>query len=190
MSYFVDYFEESARVISHCSQLAQICEEVSEALWNSLKLGGTIYWFGNGGSASDAEHLAAELAGKFKVNRRPVASISLTTNTSLITAIGNDFGFSSIFERQIEALVSKNDAAIGITTSGRSENVLKALQMANLKGALTVAFSGARGIEYPDTDYLIQVPSDTTSHVQEAHIMLGQAICGFLEAKIVDAERI
>jgi len=188
MTYFASYIAESSNTISKCSTLVQVCEQVSQVIWESLQSGATIYWFGNGGSASDAEHLAAELAGKFKLNRKPVASLAMTTNTSLITAIGNDFGFNEIFARQVEALVSENDVVIGITTSGRSQNVLKALELAKNKKAKTIAFCGINGIEFPDTDFTIVVPSNETSHIQEAHIMLGQAICGFIEEKIIDAE--
>ena len=154
-------------------------------MWDTLKQGGSIYWLGNGGSASDAEHLAAELAGRFKDDRRPLSSYTLTSNSSLITAIANDYGYEQVFSRQVNAYLSSNDLIIGITTSGRSINVINALNAAMEIGATTCIMTGKKNDFEKKYDFVINVDSTKTCHIQEAHIAIGQALCGFIEEKVL-----
>ena len=151
----------------------------------SIKGGGKILFFGNGGSAADAQHLATELTVRYKKDRAPIAAIALTTDSSALTAIGNDFGFERLFERQIEALARAGDVAIGITTSGKSENVIRALRAARKMGVVAAALSGGDGGRLPGlADPLLIVPSKTTARIQEMHITLGQMLCGALEIEL------
>ena len=151
----------------------------------SIAGGGKILFFGNGGSASDAQHLATELTVRYKSDRAAIAAIALTTDTSALTAIGNDFGFDRLFARQIEALGRPGDVAIGISTSGRSPNVLAALKQARQSGLVAAAFGGGDGGDLPGlADPLILVPSKTTARIQEMHIAVGQMLCGALEIEL------
>jgi D-sedoheptulose 7-phosphate isomerase len=151
----------------------------------SVRGGGKILFFGNGGSAADAQHLAAELAVRYKKDRKPIAAIALTTDSSVLTAAGNDLGFEQIFARQIEALGRPGDVAIGISTSGTSPNVLAGLKQAKATGLVTAGFGGKQGGELGKyTDHLLVVPSDTTARIQEMHILLGQMLCGALEIEL------
>lgn len=144
-----------------------------------------ILFFGNGGSAADAQHLATELTIRYKHNRPAIAALALTTDTSALTACGNDFGFDDIFSRQIEAIGQAGDLAIGISTSGQSPNVIKALQTARDMGIKTSGLSGKDGGKMPDLcDVLLIVPSETTARIQEMHITLGQMLCGALEHRL------
>lgn len=148
---------------------------------------GKILFFGNGGSAADAQHLATELAVRYIKDRDAIPSMALTTDTSALTAIGNDMGFDHLFSRQIEAIGKNGDVAIGITTSGNSANVIKALQKANQLGLKTVALTGRDGGKLNDLKYLnckIVIPSNTTARIQEMHITLGQMLCGALEQRL------
>ncbi len=151
----------------------------------SLRAGGKILFFGNGGSAADAQHLATELTVRYKKDRAAIPAIALTTDTSALTAIGNDFGFERLFERQIEALARTGDVALGISTSGRSENVIRALSAAKKIGAVAAAMSGGDGGKLKDlADPLLIVPSKTTARIQEMHIALGQMLCGAIEIEL------
>jgi len=161
--------------------IAQIADEIVRA----YRRGNKVVWFGNGGSAADAQHLAAELVGKFYIKRKALASIALTTNTSLLTAVANDYDFSEIFARQVEGLVNQGDIVIGISTSGDSANVLRGMEQARQQGAVTVVFTGATGGKLKKSgDYLIAVPSKETPHIQEAHIMIGHIICYLVEKEL------
>ncbi|MBC8268674.1 MAG: D-sedoheptulose 7-phosphate isomerase [Rhodospirillaceae bacterium] len=147
--------------------------------------GGKIVFFGNGGSAADAQHLATELTVRYIKDRAPIPAISLATDTSSLTAIGNDFGFDDLFARQVEALVGKDDVVIAISTSGNSENVIRALNMAKNKGAVAAGFSGRdggrmTGLAAP----LITVPCAETARIQEMHILIGHMLCGALEKEL------
>ena len=156
-----------------------------EACTKCISNGGKIMFFGNGGSASDAQHLATELTVRFIKDRKPIPAIALTTDTSTLTAIGNDFGFDHLFSRQIEALGKKGDIAIGISTSGTSPNILGGLKMAHEKGLINVGFSGRDGGTMPNLcDICLIVPSHITSRIQEMHITLGHMLCGALEQKL------
>ena len=151
----------------------------------SLRAGGKLLFFGNGGSAADAQHLATELTVRYKKDRAPIAALALTTDTSALTAIGNDFGFDRLFARQIAALGRKGDVAIGISTSGASPNVLLGLKTAREAGLVAAGLSGRDGGAMKGlADPLLIVPSDTTARIQEMHILLGQMLCGALEIEL------
>lgn len=155
--------------------------EVSEAAINA---GNKLVFFGNGGSAGDAQHLATELVCRYKVNRRALPAIAFTTDTSLLTAAANDFGYDTVFSRQVEALCRPGDVAIGITTSGQSPNVTAALEAARDMGVVPAALTGKDGGKLVGlADPLLIVPSDTTARIQEMHITLGQMLCDVLEQK-------
>jgi D-sedoheptulose 7-phosphate isomerase len=157
---------------------ARLCDVAITA----LKGGNKLVLFGNGGSAADAQHIAAELVVRYKTNRAPLAAIALTTDSSVLTAGGNDFGYDTIFDRQLAALCKPGDVAIGITTSGNSENVVSALQTAHDMGVIPAALSGRGGGRLVGlADPLLIVPSETIARVQEMHIMLGHMLCDVLE---------
>ncbi len=181
-----------AEMLLHEQALQKTNEEMQEAFsrvldacTNAIKSGNKIMLFGNGGSASDAQHLATELTVRFIENRKPIAAIALTTDTSTLTAAGNDFGFEYIFSRQIEALGQAGDVAIAISTSGKSPNIIKALEMARSKDIVTIGMSGRDGGLMPALcDEMLIVPSDITARIQEMHILLGHMLCGGLERKL------
>ncbi len=151
----------------------------------SIRAGGKILLFGNGGSAADAQHLATELTVRYKKSRAPIAALALTTDTSVLTAAGNDLGFERIFARQIEALGKAGDVAIAISTSGKSPNVIAALRQAKAMRLITAALGSKGGGDMAGlADHLLVVPSDTTARIQEMHITLGQMLCGALEIEL------
>jgi D-sedoheptulose 7-phosphate isomerase len=156
----------------------------------SLRGGGKLMFFGNGGSAADAQHLATELTVRYKQNRAAIAALALTTDTSALTAAGNDLGFEHIFARQIEALGKPGDLVIAISTSGNSPNILAALQQAREMQLVTAAFGGRGGGAMAGlADHLLVVPSDTTARIQEMHITLGQMLCGAIELELGPAAK-
>lgn len=156
--------------------------EISQIIIEALKKGGKLIIFGNGGSASDAQHIAAELVGRFKKDRPALAAIALTTNTSIITALANDFGYDVIFSRQIEALADKRDVVFGISTSGKAKNVIIAIKQAKKMGLKTIALTGCDGGELAKiADISLIVPSSVTARIQEAHIVIGHIICELIE---------
>jgi D-sedoheptulose 7-phosphate isomerase len=151
----------------------------------SLKAGHKILFFGNGGSAADAQHLATELTVRYKQDRAPMAALALTTDTSTLTAAANDFGFQDLFARQVHALGRPGDVAIGISTSGRSENVNRALNTARNLGLTAAALGGRDGGPMRDiADPILIVPSDDTARIQEMHILIGHMLCGALEKEL------
>ena len=148
----------------------------------SLKKGNKILLFGNGGSAADAQHIAAELVGRYKTERKGLSAIALTTDTSAITAIANDYGYLHIFDRQVEALANKGDVLIGISTGGGSANVISALKLANNLGCKTIGLSGKGGDKFNSLcDVNILVPSEDTPRIQEMHIVIGHTICHLID---------
>ena len=170
-------------------KLAKECvgdiQAVANAIVAALRDGGKIVFFGNGGSAADAQHLAAEFVGRFSMDRPPLRAIALTTNTSVLTAVGNDFGFEDIFSRQVAAHVDTRDVVIGISTSGRSKNVIGGVQEAHKLGAKTVALTGSSGEELARRcDYRIKVPSSNTQRIQECHILIGHVLCALVEQSL------
>ena len=149
---------------------------------NRLQIGGKLLLMGNGGIAGDAQHIAAELVGRFKKERKAIPALALTVDTSSLTALGNDYGFETIFERQIEALANKNDAVIGISTSGNSENVVRAIKKANSIGAYTIGLLGNNGGRLKEIVNLpLVIPSKDTARIQEVHITIGHIICEIIE---------
>ena len=160
------------------------CEILHSAqqIKNRLEIGGKLLLMGNGGSAGDAQHIAAELVGRFKKERKAMPALALTVDTSSLTALGNDYGFETIFERQIEALANKNDAVVGISTSGNSENVVRAIKKANSIGAYTIGLLGNNGGRLKEIVNLpIVIPSKDTARIQEVHITIGHIICEIIE---------
>ncbi|MCX5696104.1 MAG: D-sedoheptulose 7-phosphate isomerase [Candidatus Omnitrophica bacterium] len=156
--------------------------KISAAIIESLRKGGKLIIFGNGGSASDAQHIAAELVGRFKKDRPALGAIALTANTSVITALANDFGYEVVFARQIEALAGKFDVALGISTSGRAKNVALGFKQAKKMGLKTIALTGGDGGEIVKlADISLIVPSSVTARIQEAHIVIGHIICELIE---------
>ena len=148
----------------------------------ALRTGGKVLFFGNGGSAADAQHLAAEFTGRYLKERKALPALALHANTSAVTAIGNDYGFDLVFARQMEALGKEGDVAVGISTSGNSRNVLRALEVAKSKSIYTVALTGASGGEMKDVaDCTIRIPSEETPRIQECHILAGHIICEIAE---------
>jgi D-sedoheptulose 7-phosphate isomerase len=176
------------------SQHHKILEETSNALQNdiesagelivsTLQAGNKILLFGNGGSAGDAQHIAAELTGRYKTERKGLAAIALTTDTSAITAIGNDYGYDRIFDRQVEAIGNEGDLLIGISTSGNSRNVLRALAYGKDNGMNTIGLSGKGGGDMrPLCDINLTIPSDDTARIQEMHILIGHILCGIVDS--------
>ncbi len=143
-----------------------------------LQADGKLLFMGNGGSASDSQHLAAEFVGRYEKERRPLAAIALTTDTSILTAVGNDYGFEKIFERQIEALGKKGDILFAISTSGNSKNVLQGVRKAKELGLYTIGFTGGMGGELKSlVDLALVIPSKKTSRIQESHILIGHILC-------------
>jgi D-sedoheptulose 7-phosphate isomerase len=162
---------------------------VGEILVKALRQGNKALFFGNGGSAADAQHIAAELVGRFAFDRPPLPALALSVNTSCVTAIGNDYGFDQVFSRQLEALARPGDVAIGISTSGNSANVLRAMSTARKIGLQTIALTGRTGGNLRDSaDYCICVPSDETPRIQECHILIGHIISELLEREIFHEE--
>ncbi|HEX2117083.1 MAG TPA: D-sedoheptulose 7-phosphate isomerase [Alphaproteobacteria bacterium] len=184
--FYATEFDEHAAVLRATREaLAAEFRKLVAAAVSSVKSGGKLLFFGNGGSASDAQHLATELTVRYVKNREPIPAIALTTDTSALTAIGNDLGFDRLFSRQVEALGRRGDLAIGITTSGNSPNVIEALKSAKRMGLTTAALTGCGGGAVKGlADPCLIVPSNTTARIQEMHIMLGQMLCGALEIEL------
>ena len=160
----------------------QIIAEAGAALMQVLREGKKVLFFGNGGSAADAQHLAAELTGRFQLERRALPGLALTVNAASMTAISNDYSFDHVYARQVESLGVKGDAAVGITTSGQSRNVLCALESARKQGLVTVVLTGRRGSLLKSlVDFCICIPSDETPRIQEAHILTGHILCEIIE---------
>lgn len=178
---------------AHATVLQQTVEECSPAIiqitvaiLRCLERGNKLMLCGNGGSAADAQHIAAEFINRFRFDRPPLPALALTTDPSVLTSIGNDLDFACIFSRQVEAVGRPGDILAGISTSGQSTNVLKALDVAQAKGILTVGFTGERGREImePKCDYFLSVPSSDTARIQESHEFVWHVICGIVEEKM------
>lgn len=166
-------------------ELLAALANTAEACVQALRRGNKILFAGNGGSAADAQHLAGELVSRFAYDRPGLAAFALTTDTSVLTAIGNDYGYERVFARQVEAVGAAGDVFVGISTSGRSPNVLSALDVARSKGIVTVGMTGRLGGQMPERcDFLLRVPSDVTPRIQEGHIAMGHAICQIIEAQM------
>lgn len=180
-----DILEAGIETKRHCieTNIDNIIKAV-EMMASCITSGNKVLIFGNGGSAADAQHLAAEFVNRFQIERPPLAAIALTTDTSILTSIGNDYHFDEIFSKQIQALGKKGDTAWGISTSGNSANVLKAVTVANKIGIATIGMTGRAGKLGDCADLVFSVESDTTARIQETHIMLGHIVCDLLERKL------
>jgi D-sedoheptulose 7-phosphate isomerase len=180
-----EFAEHDAVARATQTALASAFAGLLAACVKSVRGGGKLMFFGNGGSAADAQHLATELTVRYMKTRTAIAALALTTDTSALTAAGNDLGFEQVFARQIEALGRPGDVAIAISTSGRSPNILAGLRQAKAMGLTTVALGGrGGGAMGPLADHLLAVPSATTARIQEMHIALGQMLCGALEIEL------
>jgi D-sedoheptulose 7-phosphate isomerase len=183
-----DQLRETARnfdVMASDAELVDLIGRIAGACVVALGNGHKVLFAGNGGSAADAQHLAAELVSRYAYDRPGLPAFALTTDTSALTAIGNDYGYEHLFARQLEAVGTAGDVFFGISTSGRSPNVLKALHAARAKGLVTVGMTGrAGGQMLGRCDYLLRVPSDSTPRIQEGHIAIGHAICQIIEAQL------
>lgn len=185
-----DYIERSIRTKKELQKTrVEVIARIAEVIVDAYRQGKKVLWFGNGGSAADAQHLACELVSKFYLERKALASIAFTTNTSELTAIANDYDFNHIFARQVEALVNRGDIVIGISTSGKSQNVIEGIKKAKQLGAITIAFTGASGGKLKgNVDILLTVPSEVAPHIQESHIMIGHIICYLVEKELFGDE--
>ncbi|NVJ54202.1 MAG: D-sedoheptulose 7-phosphate isomerase [Campylobacteraceae bacterium] len=165
--------------------MAEPLEQASALIVETLKNGNKVLFFGNGGSAADAQHIAAELTGRYKTERRGLPGIALTTDTSALTAIGNDYGYDRVFDRQVEALALKGDLLFGISTSGNSKNVINAFKVGEKLGCKIVGMSGRDGGEMSKyCDVNLVVPSDDTPRIQEMHILFGHTICQIIDNEL------
>ena len=176
---------ETKQAIYENKRLMALIQEVAKVTTEAYKRGNKTLIAGNGGSAADAQHIAGEFVSKFYFDRPGLASMALTTDTSILTAIGNDYGYEKLFSRQVQANGTKGDVFIGISTSGNSENILKALEECKEKGIITVGFTGQSGGAMKELcDYCVCMPSNETPRVQESHILLGHIICAVVEEEI------
>jgi D-sedoheptulose 7-phosphate isomerase len=177
-----EHFASHRNVVERSAeQLQEQAEEVARVLVGALKEGHKVLAFGNGGSATQASHLVGELLGRFALTRQPFPAIALASDAGTVTCISNDFSYEVLFERQVQALAEAGDVAFGFTTSGRSENVKRGLAMARERGATTVAVTGADGLVGGTADYVLAVPSDSTAHIQEVHLMLLHVWCIYID---------
>ncbi|CAA7621843.1 D-sedoheptulose 7-phosphate isomerase [Magnetospirillum sp. UT-4] len=186
-----EQFDEHAATAARTRDaVAEPFARLVEACATALDGGGKVLFFGNGGSAADAQHLAAELVVRYRAERRALAAIALTTDTSILTACANDYSFDHVFARQIEALARPGDVAIGISTSGNSPNVLRALEAARALGCVAAGLSGRDGGAMVGLcDPLVVVPSPVTARIQEMHILIGHALCDLLEQRVASPIR-
>lgn len=177
-------FDEIANNFTKLKQKSSVVEQIAQLWIEALTNGNKVIFCGNGGSAADSQHLAAELMGRYKFDRAPMPAMSLTVDTSALTAIGNDYGYDKVFSRQLRGIGNKGDVLVGISTSGNSKNILDAFAVAKDKGIKTVAFTGEAGGEMlKSADICLNVPSSTTNNIQEMHIACGHLICGIVEAR-------
>jgi D-sedoheptulose 7-phosphate isomerase len=177
---------EHLRVIEALNEQLPLLERIAGKMGAAIAAGKKILWFGNGGSAADAQHLAAELVGRFLHERRALASVALTTDSSILTSVGNDYGFESIFSRQVEGICQAGDVVVGISTSGNSKNVCMALETARKLGAFTIAFTGQKGGQAAGiVEETLAIPSLETPRIQEAHILCGHMLCDLIERQVL-----
>ncbi len=185
-----DILEHSSQVLAKCSEkLPAQLAAAARIVTASLRCGGTIAFCGNGGSAAQAQHFAAELVGRFLLDRPAYRAIALTTDTSILTAVGNDYGFAEVFARQVEGLLKQNDVLVALSTSGNSENCLRAVARARQLKVKTIGLAGGDGGKLKDlTDHCITVPSYDTPQIQEAHLALGHALCQVVEQALMQGD--
>lgn len=171
--------EQVVRLIT--AELAAAGDAAGQAIVDALRAGRKVLVFGNGGSATQASHLVGELIGRYLRTRRPLPAVALSADGGVLTCLGNDFGFAAVFERQVEALAQRGDVAVGLTTSGKSENVIRGLAAAKRLGAVTIALTGAAGLIGGTADHVLVVPATSTAHIQEVHLMVLHAWCGAVD---------
>jgi D-sedoheptulose 7-phosphate isomerase len=187
---FAKAIAEHIKVVQAIHDDHAVLERIASKMSAAMLSGKKILWCGNGGSAADSQHMAAELVGRFLRERRGLPSIALTTNTSILTAIGNDYGYELVFRRQVEALCVSGDVVVGISTSGNSKNVCLALEKAREIGAYTVAFTGKNGGGLARiADETLQIPSTETPRIQEGHILCGHMLCDYIEQSLDQSDR-
>lgn len=178
--------DESVKDISECKKMVNEINQVKDIIITTLKNENKIILFGNGGSAADCQHMAAEFVGRFLIKRKSLPAISITTDTSILTAVGNDFGFDQIFSRQCESLVSKGDVIIAISTSGNSINVINGINTAKEKGAVIVSLTGSNGGKLDDiSDIILKMPTEHTPHIQECHRIIIHILCNLVEKELI-----
>ena len=178
-------FDDSIDVITKSKNLSEKLNQSVIKIISCLKNNGKVILFGNGGSAADAQHMAAELIGRFKIERESISAIALTTDTSVITSIGNDYDFNKIFSRQCESLVNENDVVIAISTSGNSDNVINGVLKAKEKGSFVIGLTGNSGGKLKSSaDILLDVPSDDTARIQEGHRVIIHSLCELIEKNL------
>jgi D-sedoheptulose 7-phosphate isomerase len=181
--------QEHLEVVRQVEAQQSVLVGIAVAMTAVLRSGGKILWCGNGGSAADSQHLAAELVGRFRRERRGFASIALTTDTSILTSVANDYGYEAVFSRQIEGIGNLGDLLVGISTSGNSHNVIAALEAARFQGLVTVGFTGEGGGKIAHiADHLLAIASCDTARIQEAHILAGHMLCDWIEIEFLHAE--
>ena len=182
------WIKESIRVKGEClKSQADVVEAAARAIIKSLRKGGKLILFGNGGSAADAQHIAGELVGRFRRERNPLPAIALSVNTSILTSIANDYGYEAVFKKQIEALGKPGDVAIGISTSGNAESVIEGIRSARKKQIKTIGLTGKDGGKLAKlADIAIVVPSEETAHIQEVHITIGHLLCELTEEALAN----
>jgi D-sedoheptulose 7-phosphate isomerase len=179
---FCRHLEGHLAAVEALRAQAEIVQKMADAWITALGTGHKILFFGNGGSAADAQHLAAELVVRYRVNRRALPSLALTTDTSILTAHSNDYGFESVFARQIEALAQPGDVVVGISTSGTSPNVIAGLKAARDRGCVTLSFTAQGGGLCAElADIAFRAPTEVTAHAQECHLMVGHVLCEAVE---------
>jgi D-sedoheptulose 7-phosphate isomerase len=185
----IKQIKDSILVKRHLQKDAKLIKAIAEQIVQAFQRGNKVLLFGNGGSAADAQHIAAELAGKFYLDREPLPALALTTNTSSLTAIANDYSYETVFARQVRGLVKEGDVVIGISTSGNSKNVILGIEEAKRCGAVTVAFTGQGGKFKSLVDYVLSIPSKDTPRIQEAHILAGHIVCYLVEEALFGESR-
>jgi D-sedoheptulose 7-phosphate isomerase len=189
----LEFFRRSRETLERATndhELLTATLAIADRIARALREGGKIMLAGNGGSAADAQHIAAELLGRFTIDRAPLAAVALTTDTSTLTAIGNDYSFDQIFERQLRGLGRRGDVFLGISTSGRSRNILAALKAARELGIVTVGFTGSKGTQMRALcDLTLIAPSDETALIQQIHITAAHAVCSLVERELYGAPR-
>ena len=189
-SVFCQAIDDHLKVIDSLRDQQSLLQGIAEEMTRAILAGKKILWCGNGGSAADSQHLAAELMGRFRQERCALPSIALTTDTAILTAVGNDYGYERVFQRQVEALCSRGDVLVGISTSGSSKNVCAALQTARQIGAFSVAFTGQRGGEIAAiADVALRIPSKDTARIQEGHMFCGHMLCDWVEQSVCQRQQ-
>ena len=185
-------FDEARSIISELAESEEVVRALAEAaraVIEAIRGGGKVLLCGNGGSAADSQHIASELVGRFRRERDGWPAVALSTDTSILTSVGNDYGYAEVFRRQVEALGREGDCLIAYSTSGNSENVIRAVEEAKARGLRAIVFAGASGGRLADLgDIVLYAPSETTARIQECHAVMGHALCDIVEAELANPE--